>query len=148
MSFLFPPNVQQLKEKRDVSSLVKALSYPFKSQIRIEAVEALGNLRDPLAIRPLVETLKDDQEKVAQAAAKALVEFGELAVESLIALVEQKKWDGTGWNLRSQALRLACETLGQLGDPRAISTLMMATKDANTTVSVAAERALKQIQKE
>ncbi len=148
MSFLFPPNVQKLHKDRNVSSLIKALGYPFNSQVRLDAIEALGDLRDPLAIKPLVETLKDDREIVAQAAANVLVEFGELAVEPLIALIEQKKWDGTGWNLRSQALRLACEVLGQIGDARAISSLMKASKDSNTTVIIAAEQALKQIEKE
>jgi HEAT repeat protein len=148
MSFLFPPNVPKLKEDRDVPGLIKALGYMFKSEVREAAAEALGSLADPRAIKPLVEALKDDLESVAQAAAQALVGFGEPAVDPLIRLIMLKKWDGTGWNYRSQALKYACQALGQIGDPRAISPLMMAAKDSDSNISVAADRALKQMQKE
>jgi HEAT repeat protein len=148
MSLLSPPNIQKLKEDHDVSGLIKALRYPFNSQVRQDSAEALGSLADPSAIKPLVEALKDDHATVAQAAAQALVKHGEPAVDALIALIMLKKWDGTGWKYRAQALHLACEALGQIGDPRAIPTLMVVAKDSDSFASVAADTALKQLQKE
>jgi bilin biosynthesis protein len=147
MSFLSPPNIQKLKEDRDVPGLIKALRYPLKSDVRQAAAEALGSLADPRAIEPLVVTLKDDREVVAEAAAQALVKHGEPAVDALIKLIMQKKFDGTGWNYRAQALKLACVVLGEIGDPRALSTLMVAAKDPDGTISMAADLALEQIQK-
>lgn len=148
MSFLSPPNVQKLKDERDVPGLIKALRYLLKSDVRKAAAEALGSLADPRAVQPLVEALKDDREEVAQAAAQALVACGEPAVEPLIKLVMQKKWDGSAWNLRTQAVTLACEALGQLNDPRAQNTLRIAAKDANSIVSAAAEQALQKAPKQ
>jgi HEAT repeat protein len=144
MSFLLPPDVQKLQANRDISGLIKALHYPFNPAKRLAAAEALAGMPDPRAISPLVEALKDDRDEVAQAASRALVANGEPAVDPLLRLILQKKWDGTGWNYRSQALKYACQALGEIGDPRAISPLMMAAKDVDSNVSVAADRALKQ----
>ncbi|MCU0413729.1 MAG: HEAT repeat domain-containing protein [Ignavibacteriaceae bacterium] len=95
-----------------------------------------------------MEALKDDREPVAQAAAQALVTIGGPAVDPLTGFVMQKKWDGSPWNLRTQAVRLACQALGQIGDPSAIETLMIAAKDQNSIISTAAERALQKVPKE
>lgn len=146
MSFILPPDIQNLKGNRDIPGLIKALRYPFKSAVRAQAAQALGELGDPRAIPALVEALKDEREEVAKVAAQALAAYGEPAIDPLIGLVMQKKWDGTGWNYRSQAVWLACETLGQIGDPRAIQTLMIASKDSNTLVAAAAEKALQHLQ--
>jgi HEAT repeat protein len=72
---LFRPNIEKLKEKRDIEKLVKALHHK-DPVIRRKAAEALGTLRDKKAIKPLVEALKDEEWEVRWEAAKALKNIG------------------------------------------------------------------------
>jgi HEAT repeat protein len=57
------PNIERLKAKRDARGLIKALSYEADdaesaSSIHRAAAHALGELRDPQAVEPLIETLE------------------------------------------------------------------------------------------
>lgn len=49
---LFKPNVERMRVKRDVKGLLKALQHK-DSNIRIQAVEALGSVGDKRAVEPL-----------------------------------------------------------------------------------------------
>lgn len=60
MIFLFgPPDVENLKAKKDVEGLTKALEYKKDNDVRAEAAVALGKLRDEKAIEPIIHALKD-----------------------------------------------------------------------------------------
>jgi len=86
--------------------LMSALEATRPAEVRSMAAWALGQLKDRRAIRILIQTLKDDDEKVAEAAASALGTIGEPAVPALIATL------GGG---HPQAHRMAVRALGQMG---------------------------------
>ncbi len=52
------PNVEKLEEKKDVKGLIKSLNDNDKC-VRREATKALGEIRDPKAIEPLIHALND-----------------------------------------------------------------------------------------
>ncbi len=84
MGLFGPPNVEALKEKKNVKGLIKALSYPKDFQVRKSAAKALGEIRDSRAVEQLIATLQDEDSKVRKSAAKALASIGEdSAIEPL-----------------------------------------------------------------
>jgi HEAT repeat protein len=134
------PNVEKMKAKRDVKSLIKALGYKNYAVIREEAAKALGEIGDTRAVEPLAAALTDRFEDVRKNAAEALdkfgwqpghdqsaanywvikrnwakcIEMGALCVNPLIEAL---------WNLDSSVQRGAVEALGKIGDPRAVQNL-------------------------
>ena len=82
---LFPPNVERLKEKGDVSGLVKALGYKDEA-VRREAAKALGEIGDAAAVEPLITALRDEDPWARSFAASALgLIGGPAAAEPLVA---------------------------------------------------------------
>ncbi|MGG7378601.1 HEAT repeat domain-containing protein, partial [Escherichia coli] len=63
--------------------MIKAL-IDANSDVRTAAAEALGKIRDPRAVVPLVAALDDDSWSVNKSVAEALEKLGPPAVESLI----------------------------------------------------------------
>ncbi len=53
------PNIDKLKAKGNVRGLIKALGYTKNWLVREKAAEALGKIRDPRAVEPLSNALKD-----------------------------------------------------------------------------------------
>jgi len=103
----------EIGDPRAVDPLIDALQ-DEDWQVRAEAATALGKIGDAKAIGPLIVALGDYEtpilpsERVRQAAAKALVEFGEPAVNPLIyAFVDKSGWVRSG----------AVEVLGEIGEP-------------------------------
>jgi HEAT repeat protein len=68
---IFKPNVERLKEKKDVNGLVKALHHK-KSHIRAHAAYALGEIRAHDAVKPLIDALLTDNLDVRREAARSL----------------------------------------------------------------------------
>lgn len=66
--------VRSMKEGRDVEGLKKVLRSAWLAS---KAACALGDMRDPMAVEPLVEALESGDEDVRQAAAKALGDIGD-----------------------------------------------------------------------
>jgi HEAT repeat protein len=159
--FLFgPPNVKEMKARRDVNGLIRALGYKKDEYVRKAAVYALGEIKDPRAVEPLIAALKDKD--VRKAAAEALdhlgwkpaqdesagwywmakhdwdkcVALGALAVEPLSAALKDKEW-----KVRAAAAR----ALGKIQDPRAVEPLIAALKDTDKDVREAAVYALGEI---
>jgi hypothetical protein len=114
-----PPNIEKLKERRDVDGLVKALSHE-DAYVRCEAAKALGDLKDGRAVEPLLAVLKDKEYLVRRAAEKALGRIGAAAVEPLVAALKDKDANVRG---------AAAEALGEIGDARAVEPLIAALKD-------------------
>ena len=74
MGLFGPPNVNEMKAKRDVKGLMKALAYKKDSGVRKAAATALGqigSLREETQLA-LTETARDSNPEVAAAATVAL----------------------------------------------------------------------------
>src|SRR5690348_6897470 len=107
------PDVKKLEAKHDVKGLISALGYDKDVMVRVEAVEALGRLKDVRAVEPLIALLQTD---IVSYVAPALGALGDVrAVEPLIAAL-QASWE-------QQHIRVLAEALGKLGDVRAAQAL-------------------------
>jgi HEAT repeat protein len=140
------PNIERLKAKRDARGLIKALSYEADdaesaSSIHRAAAHALGELRDPQAVEPLIETLEalvDNPDTTLRAnAIRALGQIGDpQALEPLIRALAKKHPD---------LHNAAAHALGQLGEPQAIEALFDALKKWQGDISEAAFGAIQQL---
>ncbi|MCK6625571.1 MAG: HEAT repeat domain-containing protein [Anaerolineae bacterium] len=90
-----------------------------------EAAEALGQLGDTRAVKPLIAALRGGDMQLREAAVQALVKFKNTAVEPLINTLHDK--DET---VRSEVV----DALGQLRDVRAIKPLIDALGDKDWLV--------------
>src|SRR5215467_11160530 len=121
-----PPNVEALEAKRDVQSLIKALGYQKRDNVRQAAAEALGKVGAP-AVEPLIAALKEGY--MHAAATEALSKIGAPAVEPLIAALKDQEI-----NVR----KAAAEVLGKIGDARAVEPLIAACNDQSSEMNKAA----------
>ena len=95
--------------------------------------EALGEIGSENAVGALCEVLKDRKPDVRKAAAEVLVKMGSLAVEELIAAIQDKEWV-----MRQEA----AWALGQIGGPIPVEALCNALRDEDMRVSETAAEAL------
>ena len=102
---------------------------------RINAAYGLGELRDPEGISALIDALHEQDETMKIVASNALVKIGSEAVEPLVLAVLSRPVR----HFRSFAI----ETLGQLGDRRAVESLITLLQD--TEISWEAASALGRI---
>ncbi|MGD2143790.1 MAG: HEAT repeat domain-containing protein, partial [Anaerolineae bacterium] len=114
--FLGPPDVERLKERGNVDGLIRALSYEDDAEVRQDAAQALGDLGDQRAVRPLIDALGDDKESVRQAAVTALGHLGDPRAMKPLADVLTEP------TMTSRAVA----ALGRIGDPRALVPLLEA----------------------
>jgi len=132
------PDVEKMKEKRDVEGLIKALGYEKNSDVRKNVAEALGEIGDARAVEPLIRADYDpDPTSVSYNAEDALHKIGEPAVEPLIILLNDAD---------SRVRFSATWALGAIGDRRAVKPLRKALNDTNEGVSEGAAQALYKIQ--
>jgi HEAT repeat protein len=77
MSFGFgTQDVQEMKEKRDVDGLIKALGCEKDSSVRMNAAEALGAIGDSKAVEPLTRMPSDANRYVRRNTVEALEKLG------------------------------------------------------------------------
>lgn len=124
MSFLQglfgPPDIEKLKANRDVQGLIKALGYEKDATVRVEAVRALGKIRDSRAVEPLINALRDSDVNVCKEVIEALGILRDArAVEPLIGELKDSN---------EFRCRLATVALGKIGDPRAVKPLIALLK--------------------
>jgi len=94
--------------------------FRIASSVQEVAMAALGRLRDPRAVGPLVELLLERDYRARKAAVWALRKIGDpRAVELLIDLLRKGN---------NEACRVAAEALGEMGDPRAVEPLTAVLK--------------------
>jgi hypothetical protein len=67
--------VEEMKSKRDVKGLIKALNRDKDANVRMTAAVALKHIGDVRALQPLITALTDSSPAVRQAAADALDEL-------------------------------------------------------------------------
>jgi HEAT repeat protein len=130
------PNVQELKNQKDVDGLIEALGYKDDHNVRLAAASALGRVGDTRAVDPLIDAL-DDRLVVKDVAAQALGHIGDRrAVEPLLTALDDEDWE-----IRSTVAK----ALGKIGDERAIQPLLCLLKDKYEIVRWHATQALEVI---
>jgi HEAT repeat protein len=124
--------IKKLEAEHDVSALLLALrEYPMN------AASALGRLKDPDSVAPLVSLLADQEQGVRRWAAEALGYIGDpRAIQALLPLLADQ----------AAVVRAgAAEALGMIGDPRAIEALVPLLEDMGYSVRQRTAYALKQL---
>ncbi len=126
----------QLMSARPLTSYrtLKRLARPVGEGERLEAVEALADLRSPLAVEELVNALDDVSFDVREGAAQALGAIGD--PRAIPALIEKLFDPAAGVG------ELAAQSLGAIGDRTATAALVRAASGPDATVRVAALKAL------
>ena len=132
-SFSRRPNIQQLKNEKNVEGLIEALAYRKDHNVRLAAASALGQIGDHRAVIPLLDALKD-QHRVREVAIISLGEIGDSrAVGDLIEGLDESDWE-----IRSTIAK----ALGKIGAPQAIKPLIKLLGDNNKVVRWHASQAL------
>ena len=130
MPLFGPPNIQKLKQKRDVDGLVKALRRKGDDHVRKRAAEALAEIGGARAVECLIVALKDNDPRVVMHAANALSKAGDAQIEKLR---QERDVDALLDALRDEKLKYmfkgAADALGDIGDARAVEPLIAALKD-------------------
>ncbi|MBO1348200.1 MAG: HEAT repeat domain-containing protein [Hormoscilla sp. GUM202] len=111
------------------SELIKAVEQADSSDSLIDAVEALADARLESAAPTLIAVLSYNNPGAAVAAVEGLVQLGEVAVMPLLNLLDDYNYGGRAWAIRA---------LAEIGDPRALETLLEA---AETDFSMSVRRA-------
>jgi len=162
-----------IKDPRALKSLKQALSDECWV-VRYATVWALGTFRDPKLLETLVEHLKNEgDETVRWELTRSLGKIGEPAVPTLIQLLKDEDWQvremaalslGKIKNVRaveplitlleeepnqpinSCVRRRALWALGEIGDARAVSKIMLFLRHKDPEIRNAAKKALDKIQ--
>ncbi len=113
------------KTQEKLSKLIKALE-DEDGDVRWNAVEELGKIRDVRAAEALTKLLLDKDIDIEYRAVELLNQMGEIAVEPLIKALENKEWE-----IREKA----ADILGSIRDERAIEPLIKALDDTIKTFS-------------
>jgi HEAT repeat protein len=133
---LIPLNELIKKAGVDIGSLedqglITAIPSDKNTDVRRAAAEALGKIKDPRAVGPLLSAFKDEHPVVHREAADALGKIGEPAFEPLLSALKDEDW---------HVRRGAAEALGEIKDPRAVEPLLSALKDEDLAVVAGAYR--------
>ena len=124
-------------DKPEVIDILKEYIFNSNSTISNEAIGSLTKIDDPRVIDPLVFVLGQSDKKMLDDISKALIRFGEIAVEPLCKA------------LTSNKISKAAPILGMIDDPRATETLIQVSENDDANVRRAAIKALghKKLQK-
>ncbi|MDM8541512.1 HEAT repeat domain-containing protein [Desulfococcaceae bacterium HSG9] len=129
---LLVENLGQIGDSQAVTPLCQLLSPKASYKVRMAVVKALGDIRDPLAIKSLIAVMKDKFSAERHLAMEPLVKIGASALEPLLAELKNDDPD---------VVRIAVAALVKIGDPRATESLIdvFKTTDSNAIrISLAA----------
>jgi len=130
---IFGPDIKKLTKKRNLQGLIHALHHK-DPKIQYDAAEALGEIGDIQAIKPLITALTQNElSGVRWKAAEALSKIGVPAVDALIGALRHSD-DDVRWK--------AAIALGEIGDRRAIGPLISLLCDEDRFVKSRAAYAL------
>ncbi|MGI6374824.1 MAG: HEAT repeat domain-containing protein [Anaerolineae bacterium] len=133
MALLGKPNIARLESKGNAKGLMRALSHADPA-MRSQAALALGRLRAPEAVGPLISAMLDDHNSVAVMATQALGEIGEpAAVEALVVMLG---------NAVPERRVAALRALGQIGNEPAIDGIAGVLRGSHTDLDEHAIAAL------
>ena len=115
------------KGKEAVMPLIDVLQHSTNSTVREQVAWVLGEIKDPRALKPIVDSLKDEEWPVRSAAAQALGEFKEAStIEQLIEVLKDSD---------SGVRRSAARALGSFpSDPRIVEPLISLLSDESAAV--------------
>jgi len=87
---LFSPNIEKMKERKDVDGLLKALTRD-NWQVRMEAAQALGESGDPSCARMLVAfAVLDPKDEVRWVATDACIKVGAPTTYLLVGIIDER----------------------------------------------------------
>ena len=118
------------------SSSIKGLAALLRNprardSVRRSAAEALGGIRDPAAVQPLIGALDDRDQDVRLAAIDGLGVLGDMrALKPLLAALRDRNWADTR--------KAAASAIGRIGSAGAIRPLVAALSDEKWAVRKAA----------
>ena len=110
--------IDKLENSESIIKLISELKDKDTKEINHLAT-VISKLGDKV-VEPLIDAFKDEDKDVRYMAARFLEELGSYAVEPLIAELG---------NFQSTVRVCAVETLGKIGDPKAITSLINTLKD-------------------
>jgi HEAT repeat protein len=131
--------LKALAEARDTVAVPKIVELLADTEpdVRKEAARALGRIGDRRAVEPLAGFYRSEQvEDVADAGARALIQFGAAAIEPFTGLLS---------SIRPTVRAGAARALGKLKAHEAVAALIRALGDRDERVQIAAVYALREI---
>jgi HEAT repeat protein len=160
---LFGPNVEKLKENRDVNGLIKLLESK-KPDVRRDAADALVRIGGAEILPGLIQALRDADSRVRFYAVVGLAKIKQPAAEEALKMAVSD----SDWEVRKEALsaliksgptlavlkqaiefnsaelrELAAVRLGEMENPETIEILIAVSKDDEELVRLRAINALK-----
>lgn len=118
----------------NIETLIEAVENAYSAPTLIKAVRELAAAGSEEAIPTLIKVLGYNNPGAAVAAVDGLVALGEVAVPSLLASIDGYDYGARAWSHRA---------LSQIGDPRALETLLeAASQDFALSVRRAATKGL------
>ena len=101
-----------------------------------QVLEILGEIGDPRAVKPIINSLKDSDSDTRNAAINALTKIGDPSVEPLIETLEDED---------PKVRFLAAWALGEIGDFQAVEPLISSLKDRKIFVRKISAQSLEKI---
>ncbi|VVB97590.1 HEAT repeat-containing taxis proteinF [uncultured archaeon] len=153
------PNIDEMKAKKNVKGLVKALQYKKNPEIQIYVARTLGEIGDARAVKPLIQVLlKDENPTIRKTVAEALgdIEDRDYKSSSIAATKALKRAirgieyaDAEELEKSLEKLgdaRAVEEALGEITEVRAVGPLIQALlNDEDSVVRGSAAEALGKI---
>ncbi len=124
-------DIRTLTRNNDVEGLIKVVNESMDKELRLEAISALGTVRDPRAIGTLTNTLSSDSWVERETAVKSLGSLRDhLVIEPLVsALNDENRFVRES---AKKSLLKVSKSLGKKKDPRVIRHLMDAMRDTDS----------------
>lgn len=124
MSLFGPPNVEKLKEKHNISGLIKALDYQKEAHVVRAAAIALGQLGAHEALGALTALAATPEPTIREGALWSLGQLGDPRTLTVLLAALNDPEDSV--------CKAAVAALGMLGQPDAIEPLLQTLSQRNT----------------